>query len=204
MVTENGRAELRGLYTDPAQPLTIAVGQAFDLVSMPAAVGHAALTALRARRVRLGPVVADSRKSVMRVGFLVAPEPPGRLAGAAKLSGLSGGGLCDSGLPGTGLPGTGLGGSGLYAEDGPGSPAEAGAGHAEAAALRDWAGRLGGALGVRVGGPGSTATLPPLLPWRGWLHWLVAPGAEAGRWTPAGALLAVLSAMSERTGARSL
>ncbi|MEY9926652.1 hypothetical protein ABH926_001274 [Catenulispora sp. GP43] len=99
MVTENGRGELRGLYTDPAQPLTIAVGQAFDLVSMPAAVGQAALSALRARRVRLGPVVADSRRSVMRVGFLVAPEFV--------------------------------------------------VGHAETAALRDWAGRLGGALGVR-------------------------------------------------------
>jgi hypothetical protein len=68
MVTEHGRAELREFYIDPAQPLTIAVGQAFDLVSMPAAVGHTALAALCARRVRLGPVVADSRKSVMRVG----------------------------------------------------------------------------------------------------------------------------------------
>ncbi|MEY9863087.1 hypothetical protein ABH935_008736 [Catenulispora sp. GAS73] len=157
MVTENGRAELRGLYTDPAQPLTIAVGQAFDLVSMPAAVGHEALTALRARRVRLGPVVADSRRSVMRVGFLVAPTPDLRF--------------------------------------------EDGTSHAETAALRDWAGRLGGALGVRVGGRGSTATLPPLLPWRGWLHWLVPPGTAAVLWTPADALLAVLS---EPTGARVL
>jgi len=129
MVTEHGRAELREFYIDPAQPLTIAVGQAFDLVSMPAAVGHTALAALCARRVRLGPVVADSRKSVMR------------------------------------------------------------------------AGRLGGALGVRVGGRGSTATLPPLLPWRGWLHWLVPPGGAAMLWTPAGALLSVLS---ERSGARAL
>jgi hypothetical protein len=186
MVTENGRAELRGLYTDPAQPLTIAVGQAFDLVSMPAAVGHAALAALRARRVRLGPVVADSRRSVMRVGFLVAPAPvPGPEAAAP------------SSRTGTGTE-TGVlnglrTGAGLRAEDG--------AGHAETAALREWAGRLGGALGVRVGGLGSTATLPPLLPWRGWLHWLVPPGGAALRWTPAGALLSVLS---ERTGARAL
>lgn len=43
MVTENGRAELRGFATDPARPL----------------------------RVRLGPVVAASRRSVMRVGLLV-------------------------------------------------------------------------------------------------------------------------------------
>lgn len=156
MVTENGRAELRGLYTDPAQPLTIAVGQAFDLVSMPAAVGHTALAALRARRVRLGPVVADSRPPVMRVGFLVAPAP---------------------------------------AEH----PAQAG--HAESVALREWACRLGGALGVRVGGRGSTATLPPLVPWRGWLHWLVPPGTAAVLWTPADALLSVLS---ERLGARTL
>ena len=160
MATENGRAELRGLYTDPAQPLTVAVGQAFDLVSMPAAVGHTALRALRARRVRLGPVVADSRRSVMRVGFLVEPaaEP--------------------------------------HTRDG--------AGHAETAALRDSAGRLGAALGVRVGGRGSTATLPPLLPWRGWLHWLVPPGGAALLWTPAGALLSVLSVLSERSGARAL
>ncbi|WP_194918755.1 hypothetical protein [Catenulispora rubra] len=162
MVTENGRAELRGLYIDPALPLTIAVGQAFDLVSMPAAVGHAALTALRARRVRLGPVVADSRRSVMRVGFLVAPAPEDQ----APVAGHAGH-----------------------------------AGHAETAALREWAGRLGGALGVRVGGRGSTATLPPLLPWRGWLHWLVPPGGAAVLWTPAGALLSVLS---EPTGARLL
>ncbi|WP_194926940.1 hypothetical protein [Catenulispora pinisilvae] len=187
MVTENGRAELRGLYTDPAQPLTIAVGQAFDLVSMPAAVGHAALSALRARRVRLGPVVADSRKSVMRVGFLVEPaRGPGLAAGprAARMG------------PATevDLRAAALDGRGQTRE-----PAEAG--HAETAALRDWAGRLGGALGVRVGGQGSTATLPPLLPWRGWLHWLVPPGASAAFWTPAGALLSVLS---ERSGARAL
>lgn len=175
MVTENGRAELRGLYTDPAQPLTIAVGQAFDLVSMPAAVGHAALTALRARRVRLGPVVADSRRSVMRVGFLVAPDGTGHDPGHAEA-----------------LVG--------HAEASVGH-AEALVGHAESAALRDWAGRLGGALGVRVGGRGSTATLPPLLPWRGWLHWLVPPGGAALLWTPSGALLSVLS---ERTGARTL
>ncbi|MFD0632464.1 hypothetical protein ACFQ9X_13420 [Catenulispora yoronensis] len=42
-------------------------------------------------------------------------------------------------------------------------------------------------------GQGSTATLPPLVPWRGWLHWLVPPGGAAGRWTPSGALLSVLS-----------
>ena len=173
MVTENGRAELRGLYTDPAQPLTIAVGQAFDLVSMPAAVGNAALTALRARRVRLGPVVADSRRSVMRVGFLVAPAS--RAASRPDLR------FDDS----------------CFDE----SCYEDGTGHAETAALRDWAGRLGGALGVRVGGRGSTATLPPLLPWRGWLHWLVPPGTAAVLWTPADALLAVLS---EPTGARVL
>ncbi|NUR30940.1 MAG: hypothetical protein HOV83_34675 [Catenulispora sp.] len=151
MGSENGRGELPGLYTDPAQPLTVAVGQAFDLVSMPAAVGHAALAALRARRVRLGPVVADSRRSVMRVGFLVAPATD-----------------------------------------------------PDNAALSEWASRAGGALGVRIGGTGSTATLPPLLPWRGWLHWLVPPGAGTGRWTPAGALLSVLlTVLSERTGARS-
>ncbi|ACU74985.1 hypothetical protein Caci_6131 [Catenulispora acidiphila DSM 44928] len=178
MVTENGRAELREFYTDPALPLTIAVGQAFDLVSMPAAVGHAALAALRARRVRLGPVVADSRKSVMRVGFLVAPahapDSPHSTRSLRAEVGTS--------------PETVL-----YAQNG--------AGHAETAALRDWVGRLGGALGVRVGGRGSTATLPPLLPWRGWLHWLVPPGTPAVLWTPAGALLTVLS---ERTGARAL
>jgi hypothetical protein len=146
MGTENGRAELRGLYTDPARPLTVAVGQVFDLVSMPTAVGVAALDALRSRRVRLGPVVADSRSAVMRIGFLVAPH---------------------------------------------------GIGPADQAALRDWVGRLGSALGVRVGGLGTTATLPPLFPaWHGWLRWLVppAPGFGAGSvWTPAGALLTALS-----------
>ena len=71
MVTENGRAELRGFATDPARPLTIAVGPAFDLVSRPAAGGPGAPAALRTRRVRLGPVVAASRTSVMRVGLLV-------------------------------------------------------------------------------------------------------------------------------------
>ncbi|GAA2020552.1 hypothetical protein GCM10009839_16600 [Catenulispora yoronensis] len=151
MGSENGRAELRGLYTDPAQPLTVAVGQAFDLVSMPAAVGHAAIAALRARRVRLGPVVADSRRSVMRVGFLVAPSP--------------------------------------HSTPGP-TPRTA---DPDSVALCEWASRSGSELGVRVGGQGSTATLPPLVPWRGWLHWLVPPGGAAGRWTPSGALLSVLS-----------
>jgi hypothetical protein len=81
----------------------------------------------------------------------------------------------------------------------------AGQGHAESAALREWAaGRLGGALGVRVGGPGSTAILPPLVPWRGWLHWLVPPGGGAGSWTPAGALQAVLAVLAERIGGRAL
>jgi hypothetical protein len=158
MGSENGRAELRGLYTDPAQPLTVAVGQAFDLVSMPAAVGHAALAALRARRVRLGPVVADSRRSVMRVGFLVAPARRAAAGPAARTA------------------------------------------DPDSAALSEWAGRSGGALGVRVGGHGSTATLPPLLPWRGWLHWLVPPSAATaptGWWTPSGALLSVLSTLSE-------
>jgi hypothetical protein len=177
MVTEHGRAELREFYTDPAQPLTIAVGQAFDLVSMPAAVGHSALAALCARRVRLGPVVADSRKSVMRVGFLGAPANSSEAEPHTPQD------------PELGLA------------------LELGHGHAETAALRDWAGRLGGALGVRVGGQGSTATLPPLLPWRGWLHWLVPPGGAAVLWTPAGALLSVLSVLSvlsERSGARAL
>jgi hypothetical protein len=148
MGTEDGRAELRGLYTDPARPVTVAVGQAFDLVSMPTAVGTAALEALRSRRVRLGPVVADSRHAVMRVGFLLAPHT----VGCAHLS-----------------------------ED--------------AAALREWVCRLGPALGVRAGGLGTTAILPPLFPaWDGWLRWLVPPAAGSdGVWTPAGALLAVLT-----------
>jgi hypothetical protein len=226
MVTENGRAELRGLYTDPAQPLTIAVGQAFDLVSMPAAVGHAALSALRARRVRLGPVVADSRRSVMRVGFLVAPAhaPEGGVAGVR----IPGGAVPLAGptpAPGHAVVMRGdaeyLVGDAEYAVGDAEylvgdakyvvgdakyvvGDAEYAVGHAESAALRDWAGRLGGALGVRVGGRGSTAILPPLVPWRGWLHWLVPPGGAAVLWTPAGALLSVLSVLSERAGARAL
>jgi len=124
----------------------VAVGQVFDLVSMPTAVGVAALDALRTRRVRLGPVVADSRRGVMRIGFLVAP-------GSA----------------------------------------------AEGAALVDWVDRLGTALGVRVGGGGTTATLPPLFPaWEGWLRWLVPPDAgDDTDWTPAGALLSALSETTE-------
>jgi hypothetical protein len=150
MGTENGRAELRGLYTDPERPLTVAVGQVFDLVSMPTAVGVAALDALRSRRVRLGPVVADSRSAVMRVGFLVAP-----LHACASTD--------------------------------------------DSTALHDWADRSGPALGVRVGGTGTTATLPPLFPaWHGWLRWLVppTPGFGAGNvWTPAGDLLNALTDM---------
>jgi hypothetical protein len=142
MGTENGRAELRGLYADPARPLTVAVGQVFDLVSMPTAVGSAALEALRVRRVRLGPVVADTRRGVMRIGFLL---PPGSSDGSD--------------------------------------------------ALGQWAERLGMAHGVRVGGGGTTAILPPLFPaWHGWLRWLVPPGfGTAATWTPAAALLSVLT-----------
>ena len=112
------------------------------LVSMPTAVGSAALDALKVRRVRLGPVVADTRHGVMRIGFLLAP-------GSAS----------------------------------------------DADALGQWAARLGAALGVRVGGGGTTATLPPLFPaWHGWLRWLVPPGTgNAATWTPAAALLSALT-----------
>lgn len=143
MGTGDGGTRLRGLYSDPARPLTVAVGPDFGLVSMPAGVGTAALAALRARRVRIGPVLADDRRAVMRVGFLLAPER------------------------------------------GPG-------GH-DASALRDWAARPGSALGVRIGGHGTTATLPPLLPTsHGWLRWLVPPGAGGAGWTPVGELWAAL------------
>jgi hypothetical protein len=143
MGTGDDGTALRELYTDPARPLTVAVGPDFGLVSMPAAVGTAALAALRARRVRIGPVVADDRRAVMRVGFLLAPER--------------------------------------------------GSGGHDASALREWAARLGSALGVRVGDHGTTATLPPLLPApHGWLRWLVPPGAGGGVWTPAGDLWTAL------------
>lgn len=143
MGTGDGGTVLRGLYGDPARPLTVALGPEFGLVSMPADVGTAALAALRARRVRIGPVLADDRRAVMRVGFLLAPdrEP---------------------------------------------------AGH-DASALREWAARPGSAAGVRVGGHGTTATLPPLLPApHGWLRWLVPPGAGGGGWTSVGELWVAL------------
>lgn len=112
MGIENGRPGLRGLYADPARPLTVAVGQVFDLVSMPKAVGLVALEALRSRRARLGPVVADSRLSVMRTGFLQAP---GSLAEAAALLDWTAG-------PGSGL-GVRAGGEGTTATPPPLFPA---------------------------------------------------------------------------------
>jgi hypothetical protein len=178
---------LRKLYTDPARPLTVAVGPDFGLVSMPAAVGTAALAALRSRRVRLGPVVADERWAVMRIGFPLAPEIGGGLG--------TGGGL-EIGRGGRGTGGGPALGRGPETGDGPaiggGRPESAGA---EASSLGEWVTRSGAALGVRIGGRGTTATLPPLVPTaHGWLRWVVPPAAASGGvWTPAGELWAALA-----------
>lgn len=70
-------AALRASYADPARVAAVPAGPLFDVVSVAMDVGLAALDLLLRCGAPLGPVAADGRAQVRRVGFLL---PAGTLA----------------------------------------------------------------------------------------------------------------------------
>lgn len=66
-------------YLDPARVQPVPAGPAFDLVSVQMPIGLDALDLLLRSGGQVGPVAADARARVNRVGFLL---PPGTLAQA--------------------------------------------------------------------------------------------------------------------------
>jgi hypothetical protein len=72
-------AALRASYADPARVQTVLAGPLFDVVSVAMDPGLEALDLLLRSGAPLGPVAADGRAQVRRVGFLL---PPGTLAAA--------------------------------------------------------------------------------------------------------------------------
>jgi hypothetical protein len=70
-------AALSAAYADPARVQAVPAGPLFDAVSVAMDLGLHALDLLLRADVPLGPVAADARAQVRRVGFLL---PPGTLA----------------------------------------------------------------------------------------------------------------------------
>jgi hypothetical protein len=68
---------LRAGYRDPARVQPLPAGAIFDLVSVPMSLGLDALDLMVRAGGPLGPVAADARARVDRIGFLL---PPGTLA----------------------------------------------------------------------------------------------------------------------------
>ena len=67
---------LTASYLDPARVQPVPAGPAFDLVSVQMAIGLDALDLMLRSGLPVGPVAADTRPRVDRVGFLL---PPGTL-----------------------------------------------------------------------------------------------------------------------------
>jgi hypothetical protein len=70
---------LRASYADPTRVQTVSAGPLFDVVSVAMEPGLEALDLLLRSGAPIGPVAADGRAQVRRVGFLLAP---GTLAAA--------------------------------------------------------------------------------------------------------------------------
>jgi hypothetical protein len=77
------RAALRASYADPARVQAVPAGPLFDVVSVGMDVGLETLDLLLRSGAPLGPVAADGRSQVRRVGFLLPPGSLARLAGFA-------------------------------------------------------------------------------------------------------------------------
>ena len=67
---------LRASYLDPARVQPVPAGPAFDLISVQMAIGLDALDLMLRAGGPVGPVAADARARVDRIGFLL---PPGTL-----------------------------------------------------------------------------------------------------------------------------
>lgn len=76
-------AALRASYADPARAQAVPAGPLFDVVSVGMDVGLKTLDLMLRSGVPLGPVAADGRTQVRRVGFLLPPGTLARLAGFA-------------------------------------------------------------------------------------------------------------------------
>ena len=76
-------AALRARYADPARAQAVPAGPLFDVVSVGMDVGLETLDLMLRSGVPLGPVAADARAQVRRVGFLLPPGSLARLAGFA-------------------------------------------------------------------------------------------------------------------------
>lgn len=74
-------AALRAGYPDPARVAAVPAGPLFDAVSVGMDLGLEALDLLLRSGAPLGPVAADGRAQVRRVGFLLAPGTLARLRG---------------------------------------------------------------------------------------------------------------------------
>jgi hypothetical protein len=79
----NASAALRAGYSDPARVAAVPAGPLFDAVSVGMDLGLDALDLLLRAGAPLGPVAADGRAQVRRVGFLLAPGTLARLRGFA-------------------------------------------------------------------------------------------------------------------------
>ena len=76
-------AALRASYADPTRAQAVPAGPLFDVVSVGMDVGLETLDLMLRSGVPLGPVAADGRTQVRRVGFLLPPGSLARLAGFA-------------------------------------------------------------------------------------------------------------------------
>jgi hypothetical protein len=76
-------AALRARYADPARAQAVPAGPLFDVVSVAMDVGLETLDLMLRSGEPLGPVAADGRTQVRRVGFLLPPGTLARLAGFA-------------------------------------------------------------------------------------------------------------------------
>jgi hypothetical protein len=70
---------LRAVYSDPARAQAVPAGYLFDAVTVAMDLGLDTLEQLVQRGAPLGPVAADARNQVHRIGYLL---PPGTLARA--------------------------------------------------------------------------------------------------------------------------
>src|SRR5579859_6763702 len=74
-------AALRASYADPARVQAVPAGPLFDVVSVAMDLGLDALDLLLRCGTPLGPVAADGRAQVRRVGFLLPPDTLARTRG---------------------------------------------------------------------------------------------------------------------------
>ncbi|HZU59112.1 MAG TPA: hypothetical protein VFA06_24745 [Actinocrinis sp.] len=79
--TASPAAALRAGYPDPARVAAVPAGPLFDAVSVGMDLGLEALDLLLRTGAPIGPVAADGRAQVRRVGFLLAPGTLARLRG---------------------------------------------------------------------------------------------------------------------------